>query len=449
MKKSISVLLSCLMLMSLFVIGASAAGDVVIAANQVYTEDVTIGADGVPVVYETGFTVKPGVTVILASEVTVRGSVTNEGGTVMINGMKGTHGNPDQIAGLILESGAAFFNNNEATGQKRRGTLQVGTYGGLRVKLGARIENRGDVIGLENENYITVEGDVINYYRLPASTTVPYSADVTYDGEAHSVTYTANYLLDGDMLTDDAYKYTDANDSARYQYQVYQDTEIPVHYGEPLYVLIRAKTGSSEADFVDTSRLKLNCGGQLLYAENIENTRRGVFVIIPVSKNNKLTSPASALSYVGSLKYEDVVKQFTITLPRNSKAYYVISLSGDVDRTVVNYGETFDFRVVLSDAYSGAAENMTVYAGTDKIKPDDAGVYHLDYGPNDIGGYGMLRSGDGIRSDVNITVNGVISDENNERFSNITGGLRNLLNVFKKILSYFSDLFSNFGNIFG
>ena len=449
MKKSLSVLLSCLMLLSLFAIGASAEGDVVIASNQVYTEDTTIGGDGVPVIYETGFTVKPGVTVVLASEVTVKGSVTNEGGTVMVNGARGTHGNPDQIAGLILENGAAFFNNVESTGQKRRGTLKIGTYGGLRVMMGARIENRGDVIGLENDNYITVEGDIINYYKLPAAKTVVYSADDTYDGAVHTVNYAANYLLDGDMLTDDAYKYTDRSDTAHYQYTVYQNTEIPVKYGEQLYVLIRATEGSGEADFVDTSRLQLNCGGQLLYAENIENTRRGVFMIIPKSKDNKLTSPANALSYVGNLKYEDVVKQFTITLPRNEKAYYVISLSGDVDRTVVNYGETFDFRVVLSDAYSSAADNMTVYAGEDKIKPDDAGVYHLDYGPNDIGGYGVLRPGDGIRSDVNITVSGVISDANNERFSSITGGLRNLLNIFKKILSYFSDIFSNFGNIFG
>ena len=440
------------MLMSLFAVGAFAEDVVEVVDNTVCDRtDVTytISSDRT---FATGFTVKPGVTLVIGAEVIIQGSVENDGGNIVINGGR------NKIAGLILESGATFYNNIASTpvqsgdqaGAKPRGTLTIGTYGGLRVKLGARIENKADIIGLENDNYVTLEGRVLNYYTLPALKTVSYNAEETYDGVAHSVTYTPYYLHNGDMTTDVDYTHTDPIDPL---YTAGAGQTVAVEYKNKMYVLVSATFAgtSTSAEFVDTTRLVLNCGGTLIYSENLTNSRRGVFIIVPRCVDNKLSAGTGNrnMKYVGSMKYQDVVKQFTVTLPRNEKGYYVATEDGKVDRVTVNYGEVLAFHVVLNSDYNQGASTMTVYAGEDKVLPDDAGVYYLNYGKLDDGTYGTLPAGQGVRADAEITIGNLLSNEGNARFSGITGGLRNLINIFKKILSYFSDLFSGNGSLSG
>lgn len=421
MKKTIAILLSCIMLLACVPFTASAA-DVTWNAVETKTIPETINA-GTTVMVTGTYTVATTLTVMEGAQLVIQ-----DGGSLIFAG----------DTGRIINSGTITV--------KRNGTFALNGIGSG-AQGATLVNNEKGVIALENGslaslsknsqgfNYgnmknldrMDIKGTLTHQVVIPASFSVDYSYIETFNNKNFTTDFTVSYYIpkEGDAALD----YTE---TSSYTPVLASDITVPVIHGQKLYVMITPEEGL-EGDWCDVGRMQLTAGGQNLAItehEQIPNDR-GVFCI----------TPANALELgVYSTSYKDIVKIFTIMLP-NTDGYYVISKDGDVDEATVEYGKIFSFRVVLAPEYDKS--DSYVYVNALYMEPDEYGYYDIT-GP--IVSEGMATEG-GVQDDIEIQVMGVSSNASQAQMSGIVGFIQQIFSVIQEIFSYFMGMFEGLGNL--
>ncbi len=413
MKKTISVILACLLIAACLPLSAMAAtitsATVDAGTTFTFTDSTSITGSYVvngTVVINEGVSVRvEGGTLTVSSTGHIENngtlSVTN-GSSLILNGSADTILTTDTVAlyntGTIsLESGCAFVVNKDAT-----------------------VYNAGT---LYNFDYATVYGSLQHKITLFGTFTSTYDSWTVrgfHPGlpeETFNVTYTVKYALDSKLSSDTAYldesNYTEV--AGDYLYVDQNDT---------LYIMITPD--DTLGDWVDASRIQLVVDGDLVSASAKIDTSRGLFMI----------SPTDAMEVsVYSTAYKNVVKLFEISLP-NTAGYYVTTLDGDMDSVSVEYGTTFSFSVVLNDEYDQS--DISVYVDGVQISADEYGYYDVT-GPIVDGG--MSNAG-GVQDSFTISVTGVAKNSTVETVNSVLLFIQQIVEVIQSIFDYFADLFS-------
>ncbi len=415
MKKTISIILACVMLVACFPLSAMAETIVTtatITGDDTYDEDTNITGT---VTVTGSLTIASGVTVTIKSggslSVTGSGKVINNGTITVAAG-----GSVVLTANGTGESTAALQNAGTITLASESSAFVVGDN--------AYVYNNGTIDGIA---YATINGKLyhsVNFGNL-YSWTGTYDASyvrnfLTISGDTFDVDFTVKYVLDKDLESDTGY--TDAGNYS----EVFASTgSVYVENGTKLYIMIIPEDGVG--DWVDTGRMQLNVNNTLVDSYTTVDNSRGVFLITP-------TGAISSMDIV-SKAYKDIVKLFEITLPRTD-GYYVTSLDGDIDTCTVQYGTAFSFRVVLSEDYDQS--EIVVYADAAEVEPDEYGYYDIT-GPID--GDSIATAG-GVQDNFTIRVMGVTSNEARETVSGILSFIQEIFSLIASIFEYFTDLFS-------
>lgn len=288
MKKTIAVLLACLMLLASIPFTVSAA-EILVDTN--YTEETSNAA---------------GATLDIRSNVTVSAKFENYGTIIIHNG------------------------------------------GSLTVINGGQFENHGDIVVKTGGNLEVVgEGVLNNYVTVPGSFYVDYKWEETWNRQNLKVYFDTYYYMYQQGDTDDAYANIE-----KYTNRLTQDTTVAVPYGRELFVMVVPRLGTDLAgEWVDAARLQLNVGSSTIGVTTIIDTESPNQVRLPEYGAVFTVIPTNAFEIeVKSTKYDDIVKIFDIALPK-TEAYYVITDKNDVDNVKVEFGDTLSFRVVLEPDY--------------------------------------------------------------------------------------------------
>lgn len=333
-------------------------------------------------------------------------------------------------ATIIIPAGVVFTNT---------GTIRL-HRGSFVVNAGGTFDNKGSFI-VDDYTAVTVKGTFNNYITLPGSTSVTYAASTpTFDRNTHVVNFEYGYLLKSAMSADDDYL-TKEN--------YHSGSEIPVPYGDTLYIMITAKEGSKDVNYLDTSRIQLWGGtGSIINSSAVDNTRRGIFVV----------TPKSAASYSPvSLKYADLVTQFDIELPAKEGVYTVKTDKGETGHAIVNYGELLTVTVELEPDYDES--EISMYISGIELKPDKYGYYDINTVYADDGTTLIVNSKNGtvsqdgvvvttygIRAPFSMIVMGAMKNETKQKFTNVLSYLRQIFEVFMEI---FNSLKESLGGLFG
>lgn len=414
MKKTIAILLACIMLIACAPV-ATFAADTNITTNTAVTADVTVASGdklviGAQYTLDAILTISEGATLEVAEggylSVTTNGQIVNNGtilvkndGAILSNG-KGEG-----------ETGAPFIN-----GVKGVVNLNNGSY--FCIERGTYAYNKGTI---NNIDRMTINGKLYHFVQYPQSFDVNYSKTEMYNRKDTTVTYTVEHVNDADLDTDTSYLVAS-------NYTAVPATGGWCEHGVKEYILITPESG--EGDWVDTGRMKLVINGTVFdTSERIDNDR-GVFTITPVGSMN-----ISVLS----VSYKELVKIFSISLPQN-EAYYVKSKDGEVGNVTVEYGKTFSFSVVLSEEYDKS--DFYAYVNGVSLEPDEYGYFDIT-GP--IIDYAMSTTG-GVQEDVSISILGVSSNASAENMNSIVSLLKQIFETIMSIFGYFQDLFAG---IFG
>lgn len=419
MKKTIAILLSCIMLLACIPFTASAA-DVTWSSVETKTAPETINA-GTKVIVTGTYTIATTLTVMQGAEVVVEdgGSLifTGEAGRLINSGTVSVKRNGTLTLNGIGTGAQATFVNN-ATGEF---TLDNGSLASLSKN--SQGFNYGNMRNLDR---MDIKGTLSHQVTIPGSFSDNYSYVETFNNKNFTTDYTVSYYIpqEGDEPLD----YTDES-----KYSLNPDEKtVSVIHGQKLYVMITPEEGL-EGDWCDIGRMQLTAGGQNVAVtehEQIPNDR-GVFCI----------TPANSLQLgVYSTAYKDLVKIFEIILP-NTEGYYVISKDGDVDVATVEYGKVFSFRVVLAPEYDKS--ESFVYVNALYMEPDEYGYYDVT-GP--IVDEGMATVG-GVQEDIEIQVMGVSSNESQAMMGSLVGFIQQIFAVIEEIFSYFLGIFEGLGNL--
>ncbi len=421
MKKTIAVLLSCIMLLACVPFTASAAEQTFNGTGMIQTPE-TINA-GTTYIISGTYTVNTTITVMQGAEIIIQ-----DGGSLVFVGE----------TGRLVNSGTVTV--------KRNGTLALNGIGsGAQATL---VNNATGVIILDNSslaslgknsqafNYgnmknldrMDIKGTLTHQVTIPGSFHADYSYVETFNNKNFTTDFAVSYYIPQEG--DEALDYTN---ESKYELNPTEKTVSVIH-GQKLYIMITPEEGL-EGDWCDVGRMQLTAGGQnvpVTEHEEIPNDR-GVFCV----------TPANALELgIYSTSYKDLVKIFEIILP-NTEGYYVISKDGDVDEATVEYGKVFSFRVVLSPEYDKS--DSYVYVNAFYMEPDEYGYYDVT-GP--IVDEGMATNG-GVQEDIEIQVMGVSSNESQAMMGSLVGFIQQIFSVIEEIFSYFLGIFDGLGEGFG
>lgn len=418
MKKTISVVLSVIMILAVCPMFAFAAGT--------WNTGSTIGTGEYTDIINTAGTGE----VNVAGVVTVKNTLTvTDGATIKVTGtLVMTGANAKLIINknakvlvadggtVLMQSGSSFENN---------GIIHLNTGANFNINSGANCRNNN---AIENISKMSVNGGML-YHKvsLPNNFSQTYKASETWNRKAMTIPFSLYYFKDADATTDTEYltgKYTAVNTVAGGMTDVY------VEHGTKLYVKIEVPEG--DGDFIDVGRMMLSAGGQTIACD------RGVFAI----------SPTNAMSLnVVSTKYADIVKLFKVELPKTD-GYYVALFDGTVGETIVEFGKTLQFHVVVGPDYDKS--QYSVYVNTAELKPDQYGYYDVT-GPIDADG-NMATAG-GVQQALTIKVMGVTSNKLIGTMNDVVGFIQQIFSVIKSIVQFFIDLFTgnagDIDNIFG
>ncbi|MCD7827137.1 MAG: hypothetical protein LUG85_01175 [Clostridiales bacterium] len=398
-KKTLSIILACLLLASCLPLSAMAA--TIYEYDVIQSKNATI-ASGNDVIITANYTIDEGVTVTVNGTLTVSGSGHIENnGTLIVNG------------GLVL---TATESSMDTAALYNKGTVTFTSSSSSALGQASYIYNAGTINGMD---YLTILGTLYHQVTLFPSWTETYDKSSTYDRKEHTVTFTVKYVLDSLLDSDTAYLSAES-----YNNTVSSEKTTWVEHGEKLYILI---TPNEEEDWIDTGRMQLTVNGSLIDASARVDNTRGVFCIIPTNSINNLA--------VYSYAYKSIVKLFEITLPRTD-GYYVTTMDGDIDTCTVEYGTTFSFRVVLSEDYDQS--EITVYADAAQLTPDAYGYYDIT-GP--IVDDAVTTEG-GVQDSFTIRVLGVASNSARETVNSVLTFIQEIFAIIQSIFEYFSDLFS-------
>lgn len=314
MKKTIAILVACIMLIASIPFTVSAE-NVIIDTDTNYTEAITVNADD---------------TVEIKANVTVSAKLENHGTIIIYNG-----GSLTVISGGNLEN-----------------------YGNIEVKTGGKL----DVIN---------GGSLNNYVTIPGSFSRTYDWKETWNRQPLTVQFDVAYYMYKQGDTDDAYTNFD-----NYKNILVADTTIPVPYGEELFIMVIPRLGpTQDGEWVGAERMKLKVGSSTIGVTTILETDSD-YVRLPEYGAVFTVVPSNAFKIeVASTEYKDLVKIFDIALPR-TEGYYVITDKNDVDNVKVEFGDTLSFRVVLEPDYDKSDE-VHVYVNTVHMEPHDFGYYRV------------------------------------------------------------------------
>lgn len=288
MKKTIAVLLACLMLLASIPFTVSAA-------------EISVDTN-----YDTPTTNAAGATLDIWANVTVSSTFTNNGTIVIHNG------------------------------------------GSLTVINGGLLENHGDIVVKTGGNLDVISGgNLNNYVTIPASFSRTYGWKETWCRQELTVQFDTYYYMYKMGDTDDAYANIE-----NYVRPLTQDTTVAVPYGDELFVMVVPRIGpKGDGEWVAAERLQLNVGTSTIGVTTILDTESENQVRLPEYGAVFTVIPTNAFTIeVKSTAYDDIVKIFDIALPR-TEAYYVITDKNDVDNVKVEFGDTLSFRVVLEPDY--------------------------------------------------------------------------------------------------
>lgn len=416
MKKTIAILLACIMLFA-------CAPVVTFAADETIDEVGILSVDKV---------VASGDKLIVSSTWTVNATLTiSEGATLEIyEGGYLTIANAGQLINngtIVVRNGGALLSNgtgkDEQTASFFNGetgilTLNNGCY--FCVERNTFAFNKGTI---NNIDRMTINGTLNHFVQYPQNFSVDYRNTEMWDRIAKTVDFTVQRVNDADLDSETGYL-TAAN---------YKDVPASggwCEHGVKEYILITPEDG--DGDWVDTGRMKLVVNGTVFdTSERIDNDR-GVFTITPVGSMN---------IEVLSTNYKDIVKLFEITLPQ-TEGYYVKGKNGEVGEVIVEFGKTFSFCVVLNEEYDKS--DFYAYVNGVDLEPDEYGYFDIT-GP--IVDYTMASAG-GVQNDITITIMGVSSNESSENMSGIVSFIKQIFDTIMSIFGYFGDLFSGmFGGL--
>lgn len=421
MKKTISVVLAVIMMLAVCPVVSFAAstwatgstigtGEYTEAVNTTGTGTVTIGGT---VTMRNSLTVTEGVTLRIATGATLVMSganaklIVSKNATVLV-----------ESSGTVLMQSASIFENN--------GTIELKSGSNFNINDGARGNNNSVIENISRIN-VSENGYLYHKVSIPNSFSTSYKASETWNRKAMTIQFSPSYFLDAGAQSDTEYltaKYTPV------QTVTGGYTDVYVEHNTKIYVKITVPDG--DGDFIDVCRMLLTAGGQTVTCD------RGVFMITPMN--------AMTLNVV-STKYADVVKLFKIELPKTD-GYYVALMDGTVGETIVEFGKTLQFHVVVGPDYDKST--YSVYVNTAELQPDEYGYYDVT-GPID--NDGNMATAGGVQQALTIKVMGVTSNKLIGTMTDVVGFIQQIFSVIKSIIAFFADLFKggtgDFDKIFG
>lgn len=419
MKKTIAILLACIMLIACVPFSASAEEiiDATVAAGETYVVDKDLFVTGT-VTNNGTIVIKPGFSLTF----TGAGQLINYGTVEIKNdadiNFRGTVGNT-----LVNEKSGSIIFNASATGVLRKGSSAV---------------NHGNIVNSAN---MTVEGTLMHTVRVPGSFYETYDYRLTWNRKTITVFFEVSYFMYREGDVDEAYTEIEnyiTCDTA---------TDISVYHGDKLFIMVTPKHNPDETlsgNWVDASRMNLYAGTTKLEVTTMLATGSELAAVEnPEYAGVYSFCPTNAVDVeFGARSYKDIVKIFDITLPR-TEAYYVITDNNDVDRVNVEFGKTLSFRVVLEPDYDKS--DVYVYVNSLYIDPAEYGYYRIA-GPFTSDGFATEG---GVQNDLTITVMGVTSNESQEQLSGFVAMFQEIIAIIQEIISYFTSLFSGFGSLGG
>lgn len=414
MKKTIAILLACIMLISCAPI-LSFAADTTITESGTLTEPLVI-ASGDTLTIKSTWTLAAPLTINEGAALVVEAGgwlTVAPGGQLINNGTitVETKGGIQSAGSGTGEADASFINGES-------GEVNLAKNSFFRIERGTYAYNKGKI---KNIDRMTVDGTLNHWIVYPQDWSATYKATEMWDRTAKTVRFTVEHVNDGDLDSDTGY-------TVASNYKAVPSSGGWCEHGVKEYILITPEDGAG--DWVDTGRMQLVVNGSVFdTSERIDNDR-GVFTITPVD---------SMEISIRSYSYKEIVKLFEIELPR-TEGYYVKAKDGEVDSITVEYGKTFSFTVVLSEEYDKS--DFYAYANGVYLEPDQYGYFDIT-GP--IVDYSMLPSG-GVQEDISITIMGVQSNASAEQANSIINFVKEIFDIIQSIFSYFGDLFSG---IFG
>lgn len=422
MKKTIAILLACIMLIG-------CAPIMSFAADTTYDVAGTIAAD---------LTVNSGDKLIISSTQTLSANLTiSEGATLEI-----AEGGYLTIAGtgrlinnghILVKKGGAIHSNGSGAGvngapfyNSETGVVDLNNNSYFCIERGTVAYNKGTI---NNIDRMTVNGALYHFVVFPNNFTVTYRNTEMWDRVEKDVYFSIDVLSESnpDFTTDTSYLVASNYDNVNTLPETTADGKHGDWYEHKvkLYILITPEEG--KGDWVDTGRMQLVINGTVFdSSERIDNDR-GIFTITPVGSMNV---------EVLSTNYKDIVKLFEIELP-SSEGYYVKAKDGEVDSVIVEYGKTFSFTVVLNEDYDKS--DFYAYANGCYLTPDEYGYFDIT-GPIKED-YTMANAG-GVQNDISITIMGVSSNASKEQANSIVNFIKEIFEVIQSIFGYFGDLFS-------
>lgn len=416
MKKTIAILLACMMIFACLPV-VSFAADI--------TEDGTL-SDALVVVSGDKLTV--------SSVWTLNAPLTiNEGATLVVeedgyitiatNGQIINNGTITvKKNGAILSKGAGTGDTLSSFINGEKGVVNLNSSSYFCIERGTYAYNKGTI---NNIDRMTINGTLYHWVVYPQNFSVTYTRTEMWDRTDKTVNFTVEHVNDADL--EDELGYLTASN-----YGSVPPSGGWCEHGVKEYILITPEDGVG--DWVDTGRMQLVVNGTVFdTSERIDNDR-GVFTITPVGSMN-----ISILS----TNYKDIVKLFEITLPQTD-GYYVKSKDGEVGKVTVEYGKTFSFCVVLHEDYDKS--DFYAYVNGVSLEPDEYGYFDIT---GKIEDYEMAING-GVQNDITITIMGVSSNASSESMTSLVSFIKQIFETIQSIFGYFTDLFSGlFGGLGG
>ena len=447
MKKTIAILLACIMLMACAPLNVFAAGDIVISTGDIVTWDGTEIADGQKLVVKGSLYVD--------NKMVNKGSISVEnGGSITFK----SNGRLENYSTVTVKGGGSIYFDGMGRGKDyatlfntENGVISFAANASGRLSDKSEGYNYGDII---NSGRITKDGDLKHNVTIPGSYELTFNKLETWNREPTTVKFEVSYYMYKEGDTDDAYAIVE-----NFKPNVCglnNPVDVLVSDGEKLFVMITPKIeklttvvdGEEKVtmigEWVDAARIKLNAGTTTLDVTTILETKNPDAVRILEYGGVFTVKPTNAIDLeVATTKYKDLVKIFKIELPR-TEAYYVITDNNDVDEVSIEFGDTLSFRVVLEPDYDKS--EPYVYVNSIYQEPADYGYYRIK-GPLMSDGY-FAETG-GVQDDLTITVMGVSSNESKEQLSGLVAMVQEILSIIQEIFSYFTSLFEGLGSLGG
>lgn len=428
MKKTIAILVACIMLIACVPLTAYAdetvTGVVSWDTEQTIQQNETLTVNGTLTV---SVTLKNQGTIVIneGGSITFAGAgrLVNEGTVTVRNGGKITFGGTGKE-----ETGATLYN-------AKSGMISFGTSATGTVDKGSEGYNYGEIT---NSGALTVNGKLLHNVTIPGSFSESYEYYETWNRQPTTVYFDVYYYMYQQGDTDDAYSKVENFK----KYPCESETNVPVPHGEKLFVMIVPRIGADgTGEWVDSSRLQLNAGTNTLDVTTILDTESENAVRTPEYGAVFTITPSNAMKVdIKSTNYKDIVKIFEVVLPR-TEGYYVITDNNDVDRVDVEFGKTLSFRVVLAEEYDKS--EPYVYVNSIYMEPADYGYFRIT-GPMESDGF---ANNGGVQDDLVITVMGVSANERQEQMASLVTFIQEIFSIIEEIFSYFLSIFEGLGSL--